>query len=80
MSNPNVEVGDVIQIIETFSREGWVGCFATVTEVKPWGVQAFVAFPREQRKQSQAFIRLKWEHFEKVGTAVLVLAEPTDED
>lgn len=62
----NIEENDVIQIVP---EHKWAGCFVTVTEVKSWGIQGFVQIPM----QGQAYIRLKNEEFEKVGSANFII-------
>ena len=55
---------DIIQINENHK---WIGCLAYVTEVRSWGVQAFIQVPEEGR----AFIRLKYGEFDIIGEASL---------
>jgi hypothetical protein len=67
----NYEVGDVVQIIETHGRNGWIGAFVMVTEVKSFGIQGFVTTIKSHEEQTQAYIRLPWNQFEYVGKATL---------
>ena len=57
-----VRQGDVIQVTDE-KNEMWYGCTMTVDEVKQWGVQAGMKIPGE----GLAFLRLKWEQFERIG-------------
>jgi hypothetical protein len=70
-----ISAGDVFQIAETHGRKGWIGAFVLATEIKPWGIQGFVACIKTHDEQQQAFIRLKWEEIEFVGHAALKPAE-----
>jgi len=64
---------DVIQIKPPHR---WGGCFATVSIVRTWGVQAFVAIPNSVEPPGRAFIRLAWSEFEPLGVvAPFVLGE-----
>ena len=71
-----MEVGDIIQI--TKEDHSWFGCLLMVSEVKSWGVQAFVAIPcrNDRREVNRAYIRLNADEFELVGKAVMI---PQDE-
>lgn len=60
--------GDVVQIDPEHPLFG--GCFALVTEVKPWGIQGFVSIPQERGKPpGEAYCRLEWRQIELVGRA-----------
>lgn len=67
-----VEVGSVYQINENHGRQGWIGAFVLVTEVKSWGIQGFVCQIETHDVQRQAFIRLKWDEIDLIGRAPLV--------
>lgn len=58
--------GDIIQV--TKENDPWRGCILMVDEPKSFGCQAFVKIPG----RGEAYIRLEWGEFEKVGNAVLV--------
>ena len=64
----NIEINDVVQIVPTHQ---WSGNFVTVTEVKSWGIVGYVQIPLE----SQAYIRLEYGDFEKIGKAVFIFDE-----
>lgn len=70
------KVGDVFQIKPEHGRAGWIGAFVLATEIKSWGIQGFVAHVATHATQSRAYIRLKWEEIEFVGSAPFV---PGDE-
>ena len=72
--NGTVARGDVVQIVDE-TRKGLLGAFVLVTEVKSWGVQGFVHAVQSFDDAAQIYLRLNWEQFEKVGTAVLVSGE-----
>jgi len=64
-------VGDVIQIDPSRENEFFRGCFAIVTAVAGWGVQAFVSIPKSRDEMpGQAFTRVPWDEFEVIGKAV----------
>lgn len=64
--------GDVFQITERHGRKGWIGAFVLATEIKSWGIQGFVAHIETHDKQTQAYIRLKWEEIHFIGHAELI--------
>lgn len=57
---------DVIQVNE-HGLEAWIGCLLLVDEIKSFGVVAFLKVP----KSGNAYVRLPWEHFDRIGPAVL---------
>ena len=77
-----IVVGDVVQIVETHGRAGWVGAFVLVTELKGWGIMGYVHVVETHDKCGFAYIRLKWDDIEYVGKATLTPGdlekEPTD--
>ena len=76
----NYEPGDVFQINQKHGREGWIGAFVLATEIKPWGIQGFVAHIESDDEQRSAFIRLKWEEIEFIGRAVLIPQSVADKE
>lgn len=69
--------GDVFQIIGAApGREGWHGAFVMATEMKSWGIQGFVHMIDKHNESGRAYVRLKWEEIEWIGSAPLV---PSDE-
>lgn len=71
----DAHIGDVFQINETHGRAGWVGALVVATEIKSWGIQGFVVHVETHEKQGWAFIRLKWDELDYVGTAPLIPAD-----
>lgn len=65
-----IKHGDVVQIVK--ERQGLVGAFLLVDEVKAWGVQGFVHHVNSFEEASQIWLRLNWEEIEKIGSAVMV--------
>lgn len=66
-------VGHIIQI--TDENHPWFPCLLIVTEVKSWGVVAYVIIPQTNDgsiKPTKAFNRLEWGVFDHVGTAAYV--------
>jgi hypothetical protein len=65
--NEEITRGDIIQL----NPGPWFGgCLAMVTEVKPWGVQCFVAIPQDREVgPSCAFYRATTGSYVKVGRA-----------
>ena len=64
-----LQINTVVQITEN-GPDGWVECFVTVSEVKSWGIQGYVQIPMEE---CRAYIRLKPNQFQVIGTAVLTV-------
>lgn len=69
-----IQENDLIQIVP---EHKWGGCFALVSELKSFGVQAFVSIPRNDgQRPGRAYIRLEWKDFECIDArAPFVLAE-----
>lgn len=64
--------GDVVQIVE---GHHWCGCLAVVSELKGWGIQAYVSIPHNDgTPPGNAYIRVPNGQFERIGAAVLVAA------
>lgn len=71
-----IQKGDIIQI--TKEDDPWFPALLIVGEVKPWGVQAYAILPQSNdgsEKPGDAYRRLKFELFEKVGEAVIEVGE-----
>ena len=66
--------GDVIQANE--NAMGWCGTILTVSEVKEWGVQAFVHIPF----QGDAYIRLRHDQYDSLGASAVLMPEPPKEE
>lgn len=62
----SVAVGDVVQTDGTNARFAF--CFATVTEVRPWGVIGIVRVP-DAPTAGDAYVRIPREQFVRVGPA-----------
>lgn len=62
-----VQVNDIVQISpEVNHHDGfWAGNLLVVTEVESWGVQGYCRTP-----EGYAYMRLKTDQYEKVGTLV----------
>lgn len=70
-----IKKGDIIQI--TKEDDPWFPALLVVSEVKPWGVQAYTLILNSNdgsKKPGNAYRRLKTELFEKVGMAAVVAA------
>jgi hypothetical protein len=65
--------GDIIQI--TDENHAWHGCLLVISEVKPWGVQAYIAIPQrnDQHEIALAYNRLAVDTFTVVGKVALDL-------
>ena len=61
-----VEKDDIVQV--TNDDNEWFPCLVVVSELKAFGIQGYTSIP----KKGQAYIRLKFEDYEKVGTALVV--------
>lgn len=69
----DIKVHDIVQIVDG-GQEGWIGCLLQVTEIRDWGVLAFVNIPCK----GEAYLRVPYAQCVKVGTAVMI--HPHDED
>ena len=68
--------GDVIQI--TDEKHAWFPALLIVSEVKTWGVVAYCIVPTSNdgnEQPTQAYNRLEFGTFEKVGAAVFTQTE-----
>lgn len=73
--------GDIIQITKT--DDPWFPALLIVDEVKSWGVQAYTILPQSNdgsEKPGNAYRRLKFELFEKVGVAAMIVGKLGDGD
>lgn len=72
--------GSVVQITdETPGRDGWLGAFVMVTEVKSWGVQGFVHMLKGHDEKAEAYIRLAHGKYEYIGEACMVPASVAEQ-
>ena len=63
-----IKAGDVVQVAPGSSR--WADAFfATVTDVKQWGVQGYVMTIGADGTRGLAYIRLKHEEYVRIGRA-----------
>lgn len=71
-----VQINSVVQITEmNEERQGWIGCFVQVSELKSFGIQGWVQIPETHQQSGSAYIRLNWEQFEYIGQAVMCRPE-----
>lgn len=71
-----MQKNDIIQIAPPHK---WAGCLAIVSEMKSFGVQAYVSIPSNDGKPpGRAYIRLKYDDFEMIGAPAVFV--PPDED
>lgn len=78
---PDIAVHDVVQLID--EQHPWYPCLLLVTELKPWGVQAFACIPESNDGSTppgMAFLRPRWAQIARVGPAVVVPAPSADEE
>lgn len=63
-----VEENDLIQVNED-GPQHWFRCILVVDEVKTWGVQAYCVIPgpRDRGNSGDAYMRLKWGEFDRLG-------------
>lgn len=71
MSIEKIKKNSVVQANELSGE--WTGCLLQVSEVKSWGVQAWIEIP----KNGRAYIRLEFAKIDYVGEAVM---SPEDEE
>jgi len=69
-----VKKGDIIQGNE--NAKDWCGCVMIVSEVKSWGVQAFLRIPF----QGDAYIRLPYDAFDELGAEAVMMPEAECEE
>jgi|GEM_PF-1508673 len=67
---------DIAQLNPNTTRnQMFAGCFMTVTEIRPWGVQGYVqALGRNGKPGGQAYYRAKWNEIEHAGKAIWVIS------
>jgi hypothetical protein len=66
-----LEKGDVIQIINEENK--WFPCLLVVSEVKSWGIQAYVMLPKNDGTGTGfAYYRISYGEFVKIGSALIV--------
>lgn len=58
--------GDIIQANE---NSGWCGAVLVVSEVKDWGVQAYVTIPME----GEAYVRLRHDQYDLTGGRAVLM-------
>lgn len=68
MDKDKIQEGDIIQIVNP--ENAWFPALLIVSEVKSWGVQAYLFVP----KQGKAFYRIDKDDFAIVGIAEIVEA------
>jgi hypothetical protein len=64
--------GDIFQIKEEYGRRGWIGALVIATDIKPWGVQGFIAHPETHEKQARSYIRLPWHQISHIGRVAFI--------
>ena len=70
--------GDIVQI--TKEDDAWFPSLLIVSDVTLWGVEAYCIMPNSNdgsEKVGNAYRRLGFGMFEKVGSAVIVVGEET---
>jgi hypothetical protein len=78
-NSSDIQVGDVVQLAP--GDHAFSYCFVTVTEVKTWGIQGFVAIPTGRGEMpGQAYTRVKWADMTKVGKADWIIKDSDDMD
>lgn len=72
----DVKEHDIIQIAPPHK---WGGCLAVVSELKSFGVQAYVSIPRNDgAAPGDAYIRLTWDDFEPVGAHAIFVRQDSE--
>lgn len=64
-----IKPGSVVQVNE--NGKEWAGCTLIVSELKSFGVQAYLKVPFK----GNAYMRLTWEQIEYIGEAVLIAGD-----
>ncbi len=72
-----IAIGDVVQINERYEKPGWIGAFVLVTELKTFGVMGFVHVIGNNQGSGRAYIILKWDVIDRIGSAALILQKET---
>lgn len=78
LTDSEARADDIVQI--TDETHPWFPALVVVTEPRPWGVVGFVFMPQNNSKPKschRAYTRLLAAQFEKVGTSVIVVKEPS---
>lgn len=83
MQKQELKIGDVLQIISAEGRPEYTGCFLVVTEPKAFGAQGYLLSPYDgigmSRFKGLAYLRVKFEEVEYVGSAPLILQSKKEE-
>jgi len=70
-----LQEGDIIQI--TDADDKWFPCLLIISEVKSWGVQAYITIPRNDGEPlGNAYYRIANDKFQKVGVAEYYAGSP----
>lgn len=66
MSNPELKVGQIIQIKPDFKTPAFAACLAVVSEPKSFGCQCYIQSVGDtfDTSKGQCYLRLSWEDFE----------------
>jgi len=64
--------GDVVQI-DPCHDKAFGGAFMVVTEVRDWGLIGYFPIPEKPGPPGQAYYRVSWGNFEKIGLSVWLL-------
>jgi hypothetical protein len=74
--NKTVEENEIIQIAPPHK---WGGCLAVVSEKKSFGVQCYVSIPHNDgTPPADAYIRINWDEFERVGARAIFIPASHD--
>lgn len=67
-----IKKGDIVQI--TNESHDWYPCLIIVDEITSFGIQGYITIPtNDTESNGNAFIRLKKDDYEMVGTALFVM-------
>jgi hypothetical protein len=73
MSKSDLTENDIIQIAPPHK---WGRCLAVISEMKSFGVQAYVSIPNNDgTAPGSAYIRLSWDDFEPVGARAIFIPQ-----
>ena len=70
-----VSVNDVVQLNP--EKDMFGGCYLTVTDVYPWGVQGYIEIPGQE---GVAYLRVNFQDVELIGQAAWALERKDDEE
>lgn len=71
-AEPQLDLGQINQLIQIRNKPGWALCFAIIDEIKPDGIMVYVRVPRfDGKPANKALIFLKRDEFELLNIFII---------